>query len=243
MVAGMPEHPGSKIKPMQATGDVMRNSLLRGRFFKLMVSLAICSISLMVFAEDKSGKNGRNENDDDHEGQHQKGNGDDDKKGQNQTAIMWINHLDLVPGDPSVVTFFNAVSSGVGSGLSGLIITSMTVGNVGIGGGGGNKFLEKGLQVPPGFLITGVRVCYELSNPRSFIDDIRLSQVQDPPSEALVLLDDATHQVNPGPVCVNSTPTTIDPERGAVRLDLRIDFDDISDRIVVRALGLHLKKS
>ena len=107
--------------------------------------------------------------------------------------------------------------------------------------GGGNKVVEKGLQVPPGFLITGVRVCYELSNPRSFIDQIRLAQVQDPPSTAVVLLDDATHQVNPGPVCVDSAATTINPEPGAVRLDLRVNFGDTSDKIVVRAVALHLE--
>jgi hypothetical protein len=85
-----------------------------------------------------------------------------------------------------------------------------------------------------------VRVCYELSNARSFIDQIRLAQLQDPPATALVHLDDATHQVNPGPVCVDSTPTTVNPALGEVRLDLRVNFGDTSDKIVVRAVGLHL---
>src|SRR5437879_8303817 len=108
--------------------------------------------------------------------------------------------------------------------------------------GNGDKVVEKGLQVPPGFLITGVRVCYELSNARSFIDQIRLSQVQDPPGTALVQLDEATHLVNPGPVCVDSAPTTVNPELGAVRLDLRVNFGDTSDKIVVRAVGLDLEE-
>ena len=60
----------------------------------------------------------------------------------------------------------------------------------------------------------------QLSNARSFIDQIRLSQVQDPPGTALVQVDDATHLVNSGPVCVDSAPTTVNPELGAVRLDL-----------------------
>ena len=199
--------------------------------FKFVMLLAIFSISLGAFAQGHSGKH---EKDDDDR---------DDRKGHghNQTSIMWINHLDLVAGDSSVVTSFNAVNSGVGGGLSGLIIMSTTTGDT--ANGGGNKVVEKGLQVPPGFSITGVRVCYELSNARSFIDQIRLSQLQDPPSTALVRLDDATHQVNPGPVCVNSAPTTVNPALGEVRLDLRVNFGDTSDKIVVHAVGLHLARN
>ena len=187
----------------------MRNAALRRRLFKLMVSLAIYSIAAVGFAQGKSGRHrGNGDNDDEHEK-------------QPQTGIMWINHLELLPGDSSV-------------------IMSNTTGDTATGGG--NKVVEKGLQVPPGFLITGVRVCYELSNARSFIDQIRLSQVQDPPGTALVQLDDATHLVNPGPVCVDSAPTTVNPELGAVRLDLRVNFGDTSDKIVVRAVGLDLEE-
>jgi hypothetical protein len=108
------------------------------------------------------------------------------------------------------------------------------------GEGGVNKVVEKGLQVPPGFLITGVRVCYELANPRSFITQIRLAQVQDPPSSALVLLDDGTDLTNPGPICVNSASTPIDPSLGAVRLSLRVNFGGPGDEIVLRAVALHM---
>jgi len=203
----------------------MRNSV-RQRLFKLLVSLAIYSMAAVVFAQGHPRQEGQEK--------------DDHQERPHRTRIMWINHLDLVPGDPSVLTSFNAVNSGVGGGLSGLIIMSSTTGDTATGGG--NKVVEKGLQVPPGYLITGVRICYELSNQRSFIDQIRLAQVQDPPSSALVRLDDATHLTNVGPVCVNSAPTTIDPELGAVRLDLRVNFGDTSDKIVVRAVALHLER-
>jgi len=152
--------------------------------------------------------------------------------------IMWINHFDLLPGDPSVTTSFNAISSGVGGGLTGLVIQSSTTGET--SPGGGNKVVHMGLQVPPGYNIKGVRVCYELSNRRSFISQIRLAQVADPPSSALVLLDDGTDQTNPGPVCVDSAATTIDPSRGEVLLSLRVNFGNTADKIVVRALGLYL---
>ena len=153
-------------------------------------------------------------------------------------TIMWINHFDLLPGDPSVKTSFNAVSSGVGGGLTGLVIESTTTGEN--AQGGGNKVVHMGLQVPPGYSIQGVRVCYELSNKRSFISQIRLAQVQTPPQSALVLLDDGTDQTNPGPTCVDSTATSVDPSAGEVLLSLRVNFGNTSDKIVVRALGLHL---
>jgi hypothetical protein len=153
-------------------------------------------------------------------------------------ALMWVNHFDLLPGDSDVLTSFNAITSGVGGGLTGLVIQSTTTGeNSALGG---NKVVHMGVQVPPSFTITGVRVCYELSNARSFISQVRLAQVQDPPSVALVLLDDPTDLTNAGPVCVESAPTSVDPSLGSVLLSLRVNFGDTSDRIVVRGLGLHL---
>src|SRR5437867_3892592 len=93
--------------------------------FNFVMLLAISSISLGAFAQGH-GKHGKDSDKD-----------DDERKGQGQTSIMWINHLDLVAGDPSVVTSFNAINSGVGGGLSGLIIMSTTTGDT--ANGGGNK--------------------------------------------------------------------------------------------------------
>jgi hypothetical protein len=157
---------------------------------------------------------------------------------KSRKRIMWVNHFDLLPGDPSVTTSFNAVSSGVGGGLTGLVIQSSTTGEN--AQGGGNKVVHMGLQVPTGNLIRGVRVCYELSNKRSFISQIRLAQVQTPPQSAIVKLDDGTDQTNPGPICVDSATTTVDPSLGEVLLSLRVNFGNTSDKIVIRALGLHL---
>lgn len=159
-------------------------------------------------------------------------------KAANKKPIMWVNHFDLLPGDPSVKTSFNAVNSGVGGGLTGLVIESTTTGEN--AQGGGNKVVHMGLQVPPGYSIKGVRVCYELTNKRSFISQIRLAQVQTPPQSALVLLDDGTDQTNPGPICVDSAATSVDPAAGEVLLSLRVNFGNTSDKIAVRALGLHL---
>lgn len=154
------------------------------------------------------------------------------------SGMMWIDHLGFLPGDSSVQTSFNAVNSGVGGGLSGLVIQSTTTGDTATGGG--NKVVETAVQVPPGNKVTGVTVCYELSNSRSYIDQIRLAQVQNPPSTALVLLDDATPQTNQGPICINSQPTSVDPTAGPLLLSLRVNFTDTSDKIVVRGVGLNL---
>jgi hypothetical protein len=81
------------------------------------------------------------------------------EKAANQTATMWINHLDLVPGGAEVQTLYSSTNSGVGTGLSGLIVMSTTTGELFTDLG--NKVIEKGLDVPPNYNITGVRICYE----------------------------------------------------------------------------------
>jgi hypothetical protein len=151
---------------------------------------------------------------------------------------MWINHLDLLPGDGSVSTSFNAINSGVGGGLAGLVITSSTTGDT--APSGGNKVVWTGTQVPPGYIITGVRTCYELSSRGSFITQTRLAQMQDPPSSAVVQMDDGTDLNAAGPVCVDSQPTSVDPARGEVLLSYRVNFGATGDRIAVRAVGLRL---
>jgi hypothetical protein len=158
--------------------------------------------------------------------------------GGNVTNIMWINHFDFLPGDPSITTSSNAITSGIGGGLTGLVIESNTTGENAIGGG--NKVVHRALEVPPGSIIKEVRVCYESTSNATYISQIRLSQVQDPPSSATVLMDDGTDLVNPGPICVNSTETSVDPSQGPTLLDLRLNFGNTADKIVLRGVGLIL---
>jgi hypothetical protein len=156
-----------------------------------------------------------------------------------QGRVLWVNPLDLRPGDPSVTTSNDALSSGVGGGLAGLVIGSSTTGEAATGGG--NKVVWMGLQVPPDWDVTGVRVCYELTAARSHISQVRLAQLQDPPATVSVLLDDSTDHTAIGPVCVDSQATIIHPEAGALFIHLRVAFGDTSDRIVVRGLGLFVE--
>jgi hypothetical protein len=143
-----------------------------------------------------------------------------------------------VPGDPSVTTSNNAVNSGVGGGLAALVVQSSTVGED--AKGGGNKVVWTALEVPPGYTIGGIRICYELTNGRSFISQVRLAQVQDPPGSALVLLDDPTDRTAVGPLCVDVASPKIDPAKGALLLDLRVNFGNTGDSIAVRGVGLWL---
>ena len=159
----------------------------------------------------------------------------------------WLNHLDFLPGDTSVQTDFNAVNSGVGGGLSGLIVNSTTTGED--ADGGGNKVIEKGVPIMPGFLIVGARVCYEVDNvddetnaaDSTFISQIRLAQLQDPPETAVVLLDDGTDLVDPGPLCVDSEEPfggPINPGAGGLRYSYRVNFGSTEDTILVRGAAL-----
>jgi len=160
-----------------------------------------------------------------------------ERKGKH-AQLMWINHFALLPGDQSVTTSFNAVNSGVGGGLTGLVIASTTTGEIATGGG--NKVVHMAIEVPPGYTVNGVRVGYELTSSSSFISQIRLAQVQDPPQSAIVLLDDGTDHTDVGPTDVDSASTSIDPAAGPLLLSLRTNFGSTSDKIAIRSLGLHL---
>jgi hypothetical protein len=158
--------------------------------------------------------------------------------------VYWLNHLDLLPGDETVITDFEAVSCPGGT-LSGLAITSSTTGET--GPVDQNKVVAMGVEVPPDFEINGVRVCYENSSEGSFISQIRLCQLLSPPDSCLVRLDDGTDLTDPGPVCVTSaapsngpieTGADIEGVEGPVRLSLRVNFGDTADNICLRAVGL-----
>jgi len=150
-----------------------------------------------------------------------------------ESTIMWINHLDLAFNNGTIPLF-----SAFGGGFpNGLLIQML-----------GDTTAETGLEVPPGFLIAGVRVCYgphpNTDLPEGIINSIRLVQLNDPPNSASVLMNDQTVQP-PGPICVDSIPTSVDPRRGAVRLDLGMQLP-VDGRgqphLVIYALGLHLMK-
>lgn len=163
-------------------------------------------------------------------------------EGKGEARVQWVNHFDLLSGDPSVTTTSSlSTNSGVGGGLTALVIGSSTTGDV--DSFGGNKVVQMALELQPKTRIVGVRLCYELSDPGasgSYVDQIRLAQVQNPPSSALVLLDDATAQNASGPTCVDSALASppIQAANGSVLLSLRVNFSNVADLIAIRAVGL-----
>lgn len=164
--------------------------------------------------------------------------------GKRKTRVMWLDHFALLPGAPELTTSHDSTSScpGFTSCLTGLVIESSTTGDRFLDGG--NKVVHMATGVPPGWDVTGVRVCYELSSSASFISQVRLAQVQDPPATAIVRLDDGTDLTASGPVCVNSAAPfsgRIDPEPGSLLLSLRLNYESPADRIVIRGLGLLLQ--
>ncbi len=156
--------------------------------------------------------------------------------------VMWVNHFALESGDPTVTTTSSdSTTSGVGGGLTGLVVTSSTIGDT--DSFGGNKVVHMGVQVPPENTVKGVRLCYEYSaGSVSFFTQTRLAQVQNPPAIAFVLMDDGTDLTAIGPVCVNSAVTTIDPGKGPLLLSFRIFTGATGDKLVIRGVGLLLQE-
>jgi hypothetical protein len=159
--------------------------------------------------------------------------------------VQWVNHFDLISGDPTVTTVTPQLNTTLGGGLSGLQITSSTTGDV--DHTGSNKVVYMALELPKQVKITGVRVCYELSDPGangSFIDQTRLAQIDRTDAHnALVQLDDPTHLDATGPICANSQLVSppIKASGGSTLLSFRVFFASTSDQIVIRTVGLLVK--
>jgi hypothetical protein len=94
------------------------------------------------------------------------------------------------------------------------------------------------LTVPSTASIKAVIVCYQLSNARSFISQVRLSEESTPPS-ALVRHDDGADLRSTIPARYESQVRPFRPE-GAITLSLRLNFADTADRIDIGAIGLLL---
>jgi hypothetical protein len=148
-----------------------------------------------------------------------------------QANLLWINHSDTRPREAHNLATSNGTPIGTTSGF--VIRPTMT---------GTDRVLEQGLQVPPGFGIRKVAICYQLSHPQSFISHIKLTQLITPDSSAEVLSDD-DNKMSTSATCVDSTEATtlVDPRQGAVRLNLGVTFTSITHLIVIRAIGLYLE--
>jgi hypothetical protein len=149
-----------------------------------------------------------------------------------EATLLWINHLGLM-ADPADGLSVSQATAPLG-GASGLLIHA-TIGAV------ADKGLEVGLQVPPGYKISKVNICYQVSGTSS-ISHINLSQLTSASTAANVLTD-TTAKTSTTATCVDSAAavTPVDPIGGPVRLNIGVSFANIIDQIVIRAIGLYLE--
>jgi hypothetical protein len=148
-----------------------------------------------------------------------------------KAGLLWISHLDARPREAHGLTTSNGTPIGA---TSGFVIRPTTAGT--------DRVLEQGLQVPPGFAVKRIAICYQVSNVASFISHIKLTQLNGPDSYSEVL-NDPGDKTSTSATCVDSmdAPALVDPNQGPVRLNLGVTFTSMTDLIMIRAIGLYLE--
>jgi len=141
------------------------------------------------------------------------------------TQTLWISPTEWISGDPTLRLSYPSVHHPA------VEITATTPGDL--------KWVFVGLRLPAGILIKAVRVCYQLSSKKSFISQVRLTEMQ-APDVALVRHDDATDLLSTDPTCYVSTVGAYRPE-GAVTLALRLKFAKKTDKITLGSVGVDME--
>lgn len=145
--------------------------------------------------------------------------------------LLWISHLDAHPREAHGLATSNGTPIGA---TSGFVIRPTALGV--------DRVLEQGLQVPAGFAIKKVALCYQVSNPASYITHIKLTQLTTPDTFAEVF-NDPGDKMSASAACVDSmdASTLVDPAQGPVRLNLGVTFTNLAHLIMIRAIGLYLE--
>lgn len=102
------------------------------------------------------------------------------------------------------------------------------------------QWIYLGLPLPSGSTIDSVTICYELSNPASFISQVRFNAMA-APSAAPIQLDLGADMVSSVPTCFAqgfSALTT--PRQGLLHLGLRLNFASTAHYIEIGAIGVHV---
>jgi len=164
---------------------------------------------------------------------------------------FFINHFSLLPGDPTKLKTTASANIGFGSLSPGLVIESLQPGTV-------ESVVLTALTLGRNTTVQGMRVCYELSNPRSYINNVTLKRVNDPgqPRDN----DDEDNELGPDLPLQNQSlpvlnasvahctsfkdiPKGIKAQGGAIILSLGVLFADQSDKIVIRSLAVRIPSS
>ena len=91
--------------------------------------------------------------------------------------------------------------------------------------------------IPSNWEANSVELCYALSDPNSYITQIRVTEMQTPDG-ATVIRDDGTDLTDTGPSCVTSSVFARLPE-GILTISIRFQFQDMSDEIEIGGIGLN----
>jgi hypothetical protein len=137
----------------------------------------------------------------------------------------WLSPTNFVTGDPTLRISYPFVSH------PSTVVTCTAPGDL--------KWLSMGLRLPPEAQIEAVIICYEVSNARSFISQLRLAEMTTP-DRATVVHDDPTHLTSTAPATYSSAVSGLVPS-GAVTLELRLNFQDTSDEIELGAVGVMIQ--
>jgi hypothetical protein len=137
---------------------------------------------------------------------------------------IWLSPTNFVTGDPTLRVSYPFVSH------SSTVVTCTATGDL--------KWVSVGLRLPPDVQIEAVIICYEVSNARSFISQVRLTEMTTP-DHANVIHDDPSHLTSTAPATYSSAIPGLVPS-GAVALELRLSFQNTSDEIQLGAVGVNV---
>lgn len=138
---------------------------------------------------------------------------------------IWLGPTNFVTGDPTLRVSYPFVSH------PSTIVSCTAPADF--------KWISMGLRLPPDVQIEAVTVCYQLSNARSFISQVRLVEMTTP-DRAIVVHDDPTHLTSTAPATYSSAVPELVPS-GALMLELRLNFQNTSDEILLGAAGVSIQ--
>jgi len=152
-------------------------------------------------------------------------------------STLWLD-LAKFASDSHELTITPLTSrNGAGTAAEGIVVQAPTAaGSL----AGLPRQVSMDLDAPDGFALVGVRVCYQLTNPRSTISRIRVSRPGERGKEPQLLIDDSADRTAPGPVCIDTRPMR-STEHGPITVSLRFSLQDPSDRIALRGVALLLE--
>jgi hypothetical protein len=141
---------------------------------------------------------------------------------------VWLSPTDYITGDRSLQISYPSVSH------PSTIVTSKKTGDF--------KWISMGLNLPENITIEELIICYQVSNARSFISQVRLSEMATP-DQALVRYDDPADLQSTTPVRYSSIVGGIVRTPGsAVTLELKLNFRNTADKISFGAVGVVIRE-